>query len=217
MDQSRTPSRWSGQRKRRRAAEEYIDRASQPDYHEVSTPTSSEATEREQDATQTLHHTVLETPGREDDRNISGNGELSGEQSEEAPYEAMGHPDEMLHSEEEEWYDVNGDEGVFDADLGPKLAQWAVKHNVTHVALDALLAILAVHCVLNLPLTAKTLLQTPLSIRPNFLAGGKYHFFGIGKAISRMLSAASIKCVSGINLTANVDGLPLFKSSRVGV
>ncbi|XP_076342244.1 uncharacterized protein LOC143242660 [Tachypleus tridentatus] len=111
--------------------------------------------------------------------------------------------------------DHNDDKGSDgEPDLADEIGSWAVKHKITHRALGDLLHIL---CKKNpsLPKDPRTLLKTSTSITVKPIAGGLYHHFGISKGINQMLYPESIPGVKKLLLQINIDGLPLFKSSKL--
>ncbi|RXN03277.1 hypothetical protein ROHU_013557 [Labeo rohita] len=103
-----------------------------------------------------------------------------------------------------------------DAHLESRLATWALEENITHSALNKLLGILKDHHP-SLPADARTLLRTSRSesVVVQEKAGGTYHYFGILKSMQTTLEAYKCSLANGVclELQANVDGLPIFKSS----
>ena len=94
------------------------------------------------------------------------------------------------------------------------LADWAVKNRISHTALNALLRILhADHK--DLPLDARTLLQTPRKVMIFERCGGQFVYFGIEAGIVRSLARFNRPLsVNKIQLSIGVDGVQLFKSSN---
>ena len=101
-------------------------------------------------------------------------------------------------------------------DLKAKLQEWAVSHKVTHSQLNGLLPILK-EIDNTLPCTAKTLLKIPedtCSIVTT-LSRGDYMYLGVKHGLTRILASntAQLQGTEIIELTFNIDGLPLFDSS----
>ena len=95
------------------------------------------------------------------------------------------------------------------------LANWAITHNISHSALNDLLNILRPLSE-NLPVDARTLLQTARTVNLKPVTPGQYFHFGLNNCIKNILDRLDTKSISIINNLAvqiNVDGLPLCKSS----
>lgn len=98
--------------------------------------------------------------------------------------------------------------------LDHQLAEWAVKYNVTQTAVTNLLHILKpLHP--QLPLDARTLLNTPRDMSLKVVQPGVYYHFGFKNSIEKLMSVAQshIKNSDVIEICMNIDGLPLSKSS----
>lgn len=108
----------------------------------------------------------------------------------------------------------NSDTDSTEHDLKSLLQSWAVDCNVTHHQLNVLLPILKLFHP-DLPLSAKTLLQTPQDIKTCSVSGGDYLYFGVEAGLSAILTdkVDFLSKNSEIELALNVDGLPLFVSS----
>lgn len=63
---------------------------------------------------------------------------------------------------------------------------------------------------------ARTLLSTPRVVRIKSIEGGKYCHFGLKKAIHLIILALKLEIGSfkDINLTVNIDGLPISRSNQ---
>lgn len=103
-----------------------------------------------------------------------------------------------------------------------QLRQWAVEYQISHTALNSLLAILRKNYDTSLPLDARTLLLTPAkesSLIKN-ICGGQYYHFGLYKAVNDFLSKISdLKSLQilenlGLSMKVNCDGIPLHRSSK---
>ena len=97
------------------------------------------------------------------------------------------------------------------------LSKWAVRFNISHVALCALLIILKAN-KLDIPLEARILLATPKKSEIITVAGGQYYHFGISNMlcvalkISKNSTAFLAQNTSSLTLRINIDGIPLANS-----
>lgn len=89
--------------------------------------------------------------------------------------------------------------------------RWAVKYNISHVALNELMAGIKPYCP-QLPKDARTLLRTIRKVNAEGEPKNYYHF-GLRNCIENLLSRQSFINLSIIEVYINIDGLPLFKSS----
>jgi len=99
--------------------------------------------------------------------------------------------------------------------LGVRLGQWANKFQVKQNAVDGLLKILSEHHP-ELPRTARTLLGTCENVNLDMKSGMQYFYFGCKEQLCRHLNMYPIDEVTQldcIDISLNIDGLPLFKSS----
>lgn len=113
-----------------------------------------------------------------------------------------------------------------DTSLKEKLADWSVTHNISHLALNALLKILKPETE-NLPLCSKTLLKTPRTLNVTIVAGGKYYYFGLACQLKKVLENSSVestkfpkhllKSKNMLSLSISTDGLPICKSSNISM
>lgn len=97
--------------------------------------------------------------------------------------------------------------------LKNELRHWFNSFDISTRALDSLLSILnnfGINCV---PKNHRTLLETPLNIEIRELAGGKYWHNGLRKCLQQIFPELNRDVT--ISLNFNVDGLPLFKSSKI--
>ena len=100
------------------------------------------------------------------------------------------------------------------------LAVWSTENQIRRKPLDDLLTILHSRFPeIDLPKSAKTLLQTPKQHEfvPIQLCGGQYGYFGLEKGIRRQLNLLSEIDFEQIDLLVNIDGLPLYKSAEVHI
>lgn len=96
------------------------------------------------------------------------------------------------------------------------LAHWSITHAIRRDALNELLSILnEATPELNLPRDARTILKTP--VQKQVIAedgfGGQYWHYGLEKALRVCLK--NINYCPLVEININIDGLPLFDSSRV--
>lgn len=112
--------------------------------------------------------------------------------------------------------DDNNDGELNIKTFSEKLKTWAVETNVTHNQLNKLLPILNQFDA-TLPLTAKTLLKTGdciSAVNVCSLSGGDYIFFGFKDGLDYALKCSNVmESIDAVELTLNIDGLPLFHSS----
>lgn len=97
-----------------------------------------------------------------------------------------------------------------------KLRKWAIDDNVPQSTLGNLLQILRAEPVFNyLPKDPRTLLKTPTTTDVENIGSGLFHYFGIFKTLDSIFTKYNpeITLVNDISLAANIDGLPLFKST----
>ncbi|CAH2225546.1 jg22545, partial [Pararge aegeria aegeria] len=98
--------------------------------------------------------------------------------------------------------------------LRSNLSKWAVEHNIPHVALNSLLKILNIKLKNILPNDARTLLQTnKANVDIICSAPGEYWHNGLKKCLKNIVEELSVP-PDKISLKINIDGLPVFKSSK---
>lgn len=99
-----------------------------------------------------------------------------------------------------------------DEGLDTTIARWAIRHSITHTALDDLLLNLSKYSQLkNLPKDSRTLLKTPTKTLIKNIKGGIYHHFGIQQEIEHMIELNyNLPCTLG--LIVGIDGLPISKN-----
>lgn len=102
---------------------------------------------------------------------------------------------------------------TIDSDLKTDLTAWAIEHQISHIALNALLQKLKQHtCFSTLPSDARSLLKTPRQQEMRTVMPGMYYHFGLLTNVLNILTSTkdNIDCAK---IMINVDGLPLSKSS----
>lgn len=99
-----------------------------------------------------------------------------------------------------------------DEGLDTIIARWAIRHSITHSALDDLLLSLSKYSHFKtLPKDSRTLLKTPTTTLINQIKGGIYHHFGIQQEIEHMIELnCNLPCT--LELTVGIDGLPISKN-----
>lgn len=95
------------------------------------------------------------------------------------------------------------------------LKKWALEFNISHTALNKLLTILNDVLPFLLPKDSRTLLQTNnIDISINTIENGSYWHNGLEKSLKSMLDENISNDLHHISLNVNIDGLPMYKSSR---
>ncbi|XP_051553877.1 uncharacterized protein LOC127440871 isoform X3 [Myxocyprinus asiaticus] len=104
--------------------------------------------------------------------------------------------------------------------LRKELSEWACMFQVKHNALDALLNILKRHGHAEFPHTARTLFGNENHYEHTTKDGVESVQFKVADQLSKHLSkypAAVTDHLQSLDLSINVDGLPLFKSSNLSL
>lgn len=98
------------------------------------------------------------------------------------------------------------------------LAAWATKNKCTRSALNELLVILRKQGH-RLPKDARALLHTPRTVEIVEKCGGKYLYLGLETGLLKLVcqNIDFFKEIEQIQVTFNIDGVPLFKSTNVQV
>ncbi|XP_051156216.1 uncharacterized protein LOC127278519 [Leptopilina boulardi] len=136
--------------------------------------------------------------------------------------------DDSFISDSENADDVSGDEmsTVEDTDidfnngcnagksLQDKIRSWALLFHISLVALTALLLIFQSVVKFPLPSDARTLLGTLRNVKISQMSNGKYHHFGVERAVRAILQEfrRKGKTLDQIKLVFNIDGLPISNS-----
>lgn len=101
-----------------------------------------------------------------------------------------------------------------DESIDDVLRKWYLENNVPLTALTNLLKSLNKYHP-TLPKTAETLLKTKRNFEIQSMGSGKFHHFGLENNILNILKSDTFDISSlTISLNLNVDGLPLYRSSR---
>ena len=95
------------------------------------------------------------------------------------------------------------------------LAKWANEHLVKHNALDSLLAILKQNGHSDLPGSARALLGTRRNVSVQMKSGMEYDYLSLPDELLqhfKKLPSSITDKTKSLEISLNVDGLPLFKS-----
>ena len=104
--------------------------------------------------------------------------------------------------------------------LAEGLGNWANKFFIKHNALDGLLVLLKENGHPNLPVTARTLLQTESNVTIQKKSGMEYVYFPLASQLLKHFKkypADIVRETNSLEISLNVDGLPLFKSSGMSL
>ncbi|XP_034060980.1 uncharacterized protein LOC117546329 isoform X1 [Gymnodraco acuticeps] len=146
-------------------------------------------------------------------------GSLAGDDDVESDHVQMGndHTDGSVAGNVESDSDSDShDEHQLSQDLLMRsLRYWATSYSINLVALSALLSILKLFHPM-LPKDGRTLLRTQHDVATTQMQGGEYYHFGLVQGILSRLKCLSLPVsLRTLTLQFNIDGLPLFKSSRL--
>lgn len=98
-------------------------------------------------------------------------------------------------------------------ELRDNLAKWVNENRIAKRAVNSLLSILNSAGFDSLPKDYRTLLKTPTDVQITNTGGGEYWYNGLKNNLETMF--ASLDRDIAIELKFNVDGLPLFHSSKM--
>lgn len=93
-----------------------------------------------------------------------------------------------------------------------QLRRWANEHRISKRALNDLLKILNSNNK-SLPLNYRTLQGTPVNVEITRAAGGQLWFNGLINCLKQIFSTLTRDLT--IHLNFNIDGLPIYKSSKI--
>jgi hypothetical protein len=93
-----------------------------------------------------------------------------------------------------------------------ELQNWAV--NVNHTRVTELLHILSPYHP-ELPLDCRTLLKTPKSATTQKLETGELIYFGLLESLKQSLKTLPPFTLDELQISFNVDGIPLYRSSSI--
>lgn len=153
---------------------------------------------------QTLESNVEHTRDTDEtDDNIAIINSLESIQNEENTSEL----DDLLSDDEFDFLEVDKSASFLD-----ELKRWALEQNITHTAINMILAILRKYVYNWLPKDSRTLLKTPRKLEIVKTESGKYWYNGLEKSLNNVLS--DLNCDIEIEILINIDGLPVHKSSK---
>lgn len=89
---------------------------------------------------------------------------------------------------------------------------WLISHNVKQTALNDLITIINNRLTNTLPKDPRTLLQTSKTVSPQPVGNGQYWHHGLRQCIENVF--AGIHESREIEININLDGLPVYKSSK---
>lgn len=94
-----------------------------------------------------------------------------------------------------------------------KLRKWAVENNITLMAVTSLLKLLHEEGHMHLPKDARTLLQTPKSVKLTKIGKGEYWY----RSLPVKLAEICIKkeCPEVLKISIHIDGMPPYRSSKL--
>lgn len=93
------------------------------------------------------------------------------------------------------------------------LRVWAVKYNISHMALTSLLKLLREEGHVELPKDSRTLLQTPKKVNVSNIGQGKYWYRSLKDKLVDICKTK--KCSSNLELSIHIDGMPPYRSSKL--
>lgn len=97
--------------------------------------------------------------------------------------------------------------------LKNQLRNWASDHRISKNALNRLLSVLQSNGMSSLPRNYRTLQETPINIESAHAAGGQLWHNGLRNCIENIFASVSRDIT--FHLKFNIDGLPIYKSSKV--
>ena len=107
-----------------------------------------------------------------------------------------------------------------DNSLETNLVTWVYRFQINHNAVDSLLKILKQHGNPDLPTTARTLLGTTKIVNTQIKSGMQYYHYPLADVLlNNFLSYPNHvqENVDCLEISLNVDGIPLFKSSSTNM
>ena len=109
------------------------------------------------------------------------------------------------------------DESTNGPSFPQQLRLWVTKYNVTQNATDELLKMLRSNGHPYLPATARTLLLSQSSVETRTVSNMEYYFVGFRAQLTKYIikaMAAELSIPNEIHISLNIDGLPLYNSSK---
>lgn len=127
------------------------------------------------------------------------------------------HDDENENNEEDPTSDdVDSplDEIAREAEFRSNIITWSLSHNINHCALKEIIKIINNYSGKELlPKDPRTLLQTPRTVKIEAIGNDQYYWHnGMRFCLENVFSGISKSIIISVNF--NMDGLPIFKSSK---
>lgn len=145
---------------------------------------------------------------------------MSSDQASEIETESDSSTDDNYPSSDSDVGDADSipEENISHSQFSDGLREWAIESGVSQKSLTQLLHLHREHGFRDLPLDARTLLNTPRSntFKVQNLSSGKYVHYGLGKSLEHLLIQNPQIVFDGnvIRLDLNIDGLPIAKSTK---
>ena len=101
-----------------------------------------------------------------------------------------------------------------------KMREWVNRFNVNHNAADSMLKMWRSEGHIELPMTTRTLLKTCTNVDIKEVSGTSYTYLGLKKEICSTYlryPTAEREKATFIEISLNIDGLPLFRSTKDSV
>lgn len=105
------------------------------------------------------------------------------------------------------------DASSHEANLKNDIRDWANTYHISKNAINSLLSLLGSNGIKGLPKNYRTLQKTPLNVEITNSAGGNFWYKGIANCLKIIFPTLSQDLT--ISLNFNIDGLPLYKSSKI--
>lgn len=103
-------------------------------------------------------------------------------------------------------------QGAFKKTLNFLIWKWALKNNITHVAISELLKILVAFSHISLPKYSRTLLRTPKHVDITVMGSGQLWYRGLKERLTQICIRNN--CSDVLPLVIHIDGIPIYKSSK---
>ena len=128
-------------------------------------------------------------------------------------FDNMSETEIVDESSSDEQFDVEESVSPNNETLSSELALWYAENNISRIALSKLLVVLRKYGHF-LPKDARTLLKTPSNISALRKCKGDFIYFAIETGLLNLLSQnIGLRSLTCLELIANIDGLPIFKST----
>lgn len=108
---------------------------------------------------------------------------------------------DLVHIENEKSFDIKSE-----------LQSWAIKHRITHMAVNDLLKIMN-NAGFMMPKDSRTFLKTPTHVEIKKLSAGKLWYNGLKERLTNIFNEVNRSLL--ITMDFNFDGAPLYNSSQI--